>query len=448
MNPRQKQFSLNRGASSKFLSVELLYVFFLFVLFCFSLNRYLFHTGDFEVFYAAAKRFLFSAEIHLGERNAYTYPTGSVLFLVPYSLLGVFAAKLLFFLTNFIFLVIGLRIAHRQILKGHRFHIWIVLLSALASVRFMASIFNNQQSDGIIFGLIMMGVDDFSRNKSRSSVLFAISAVLKANPLYMILVPILRKRIKLTLIFLVSFGILLILPDVCKYLLTPETQMTEIVLPARLIDRKNINQNKIFVVTPLHVEPLSYIREYFEFSFNRNNKWWDNTSNSLNQSLTRAVRYNLYAWSANGVLLGLCVFFGLALLALAPRLKNHIFMYGVLTYMAFVLIGPVSSKPHFVPLYVLSLFCWQDVFQRFHVLKAAVLLFCCAGIGLTSAGIVGNWAYVVAEKGHIAVLTLVIWIYTYILIWKKESVGMPASQAQTEPRSVQKANSYQFFHRA
>jgi len=101
------------------------------------------------------------------------------------------------------------------------------------------------------------------------------------------------------------------------------------------------------------------------------------------------------------------------------RGTKETFVLGLLVYMAFVLIGPMSSKPHFVPLYGLFLFSWKNMFSQFNWTKLIILSCCTAVLSLTSSGIMGQWAYVIADRCHIGIAGLIIWLYVYSLLWRK-----------------------------
>ncbi len=66
------------------------------------------------------------------------------------------------------------------------------MVALFFSIRSILDVFNNQQTDLLIFGLVILGLAFFTRVPVLGSAVMAIAAGLKANPLFMILLPVLE----------------------------------------------------------------------------------------------------------------------------------------------------------------------------------------------------------------------------------------------------------------
>ena len=156
--------------------------------------RYLVHDGDFDVYWAATFRFMHGLKIHIYEQNVFTYPTFASLMLLPVYPLGYTVGKILFFAVNMIFLVGAVYVCQRQVLNSSAVRAATLMIALLFSFRSILAVFNNQQTDILIFGLVIFGLAAFARVPVLASSLMALAAALKANPLFMVLLPFYKKR--------------------------------------------------------------------------------------------------------------------------------------------------------------------------------------------------------------------------------------------------------------
>ena len=164
--------------------------------------RYLVHDGDFDVYWAATFRYVHGLKIHIYEQNVFTYPTFASFMLLPVFPLGYTAGKILFFAVNVIFLVGAVYVCQREVLYGSAVRAATLVIALLFSFRSILAVFNNQQTDILIFGLIIFGLAAFARVPVLASTLMAIAAGLKANPLFMVLLSIYKKRWAAAAVFL------------------------------------------------------------------------------------------------------------------------------------------------------------------------------------------------------------------------------------------------------
>ena len=133
------------------------------------------------------------------------------------------------------------------------------------------------------------------------------------------------------------------------------------------------------------------------------------------QSLYRIVASRLgKAIPSNLVLLGLCAFFGLLLLGATRRQGDSIFVLGLLFYTAFVLIGPQSSKPHFIAFFGLLLFCWQDALLNRSWLKGICLASLSGLLGVKA--VAGLLPAGPLARDLVGLAGFALWLYSYMLL--------------------------------
>ncbi|MDJ0955691.1 MAG: glycosyltransferase family 87 protein, partial [Arenicellales bacterium] len=375
------------------------------------LIRFLWKIGDFEVYFAAGRRFLLGASIHVVEPNPFTYPTGTALFFVPLTSFGHTVAKSAFFSISFALLLIGIALTNRSVLgptNQPTRHRSIVFLTALLfSLRYILAAFDNQQTDLIIFGLISVGLYFYQSRSNGAVIAWSIPIVLKANPLFMILLPLFQRRWIVVISLLLLVTVLVLLPDISKYLVKTEAGTTELILPAHVIPRNGEIEQKVFAISPIAKTLLAYLQEYISLNFtNSGPAWWE--QNFKNQSLSRIALYQIpLELNANYVFLTLCVVFSIALLFLITRgiKPENVFITGVLFYAAFILIGPQSSKPHFIVIYGLLLYCFQHLSQHFSITRLCFLGAIGVTLGFTSSGFVDEYADQLETNGLIGLTT-------------------------------------------
>lgn len=401
----------------------------------FAVNLVLIFTrhGDFVVYYAASVRYLEGAEIYLNEPNPFTYPPFAALFFVPLTWLGLSGAKVAFFMLNFGALIWGLQIVHRELLKENGPHQkYVIALTWVFCLRFVQSAFNNQQTDLIIFALISLGAVAFARSQIKAVSWWSVAAATKANPIFMVLAPLFVGRWRWSMAMLGILTVLLVLPDILNFTANSVPQTKEFSLSQTIVSYKHKREPKVFALLAAPNHPLHHLQKFITTTFLKaDNSWWSQRDNPLNQSLTRIVAR--FFGVPNIVFLSLCTAFAW-LLWLGRRVgRSNPFIYAFLFYCAFVLIGPVASKPHFVAFYGLLLFCWQNLFSRFHSLKLIILLPVSVMFGLTSAGMLGEHAYDIAVVGHIGIASAILWLYSYFIAvvttWTAPGAGVDSLES-------------------
>ncbi len=380
--------------------------------------RYLVHDGDFDVYWAATFRFVHGLKIHIYEQNVFTYPTFASLMLLPVYPLGYTVSKILFFAVNIIFLAGAVYVCQREVLYGSAVRTATLVVALLFSFRSILAVFNNQQTDILIFGLVIFGLAAFARVPVLASSLMALAAGLKANPLFMVLLPFYKKRWAAVGIFLGLTAVLVVAPDLAKFAVSDTWRDSSFTVPGSVLPKRDTVPQGQFKAEAIAGGMWSYLREHYEMTLSVSPdevRWWQDRGSAGNQSLYRivATRFGQVVPS-NVVLLGLCAAFALLLLLATRVRKDAVFVLGLLFYTAFVLIGPQSSKPHFIAFFGLLLFCWQDAFAKQSWFKIIVLGVLSSLLGIKAAALLipeGPLA-----RDIVGLAGLGIWLYSYLLL--------------------------------
>ena len=380
--------------------------------------RYLVHDGDFDVYWAATFRFLHGLKVHIYEQNVFTYPTFASFLLLPVYPLGYSVGKILFFVVNVLILVGAVRVCQREILLETPARLAIIMISLLFSARSMLAVFNNQQTDILIFGLMIFGLAAWVRRPLAGASLMALAVALKANPLFMILLPAFKKRWRMVAVFLLVTVGLIAVPDIAKYAVTDTWTSAEFTVPGSVLAKNDIVPQGHFRAEARDQDLWGYLREHYAMTLSVSPdgvRWWQDRGSKGNQSLYRIVASRLgKAIPSNLVLLGLCAFFGLLLFGATRRRKDSIFVLGLLFYTAFVLIGPQSSKPHFIAFFGLLLFCWQDALLSRSWLKGICLALLSGLLGVKA--IASLLPAGPLARDIVGLAGFALWLYGYVLL--------------------------------
>jgi len=353
--------------------------------------RYMVHDGDFDVYWAATFRYLHGLKIHVQEQNVFTYPTFASFLLLPVYPLGYSAGKIIFFVMNVVMLIVGVIICQRQIVGNSPAKTAALVVALFFSFRSILDVFNNQQTDILIFGLVIIGLAFFTRVPVLGSAVMAIAAGLKANPLFMVLLPIFKKRWSAAIVFILVTVGLVIAPDLAKYSVSDLWTDSEFTVPGSVMPKRDEIPQGTFRAEARDSDTWGYLKEHYQMTLSTSLdevRWWQDRGSAGNQSLYRIVASHLgRAVPSNFVLLGLCAAFGVALLLVTRRRGEAVFVLGLLFYGAFVLIGPQSSKAHFIAFFGLLLFAWHDALANNSWLKSILLAVLSGLFGIKAAGL-------------------------------------------------------------
>ena len=380
--------------------------------------RYMVHDGDFDVYWAATFRYLHGLKIHVQEQNVFTYPTFASFLLLPVYPLGYSAGKIIFFVMNVVMLIVGVIICQRQIVGNSPAKTAALVVALFFSFRSILDVFNNQQTDILIFGLVIIGLAFFTRVPVLGSAVMAIAAGLKANPLFMVLLPIFKKRWSAAIVFILVTVGLVIAPDLAKYSVSDLWTDSEFTVPGSVMPKRDEIPQGTFRAEARDSDTWGYLKEHYQMTLSTSLdevRWWQDRGSAGNQSLYRIVASHLgRAVPSNFVLLGLCAAFGVALLLVTRRRGEAVFVLGLLFYGAFVLIGPQSSKAHFIAFFGLLLFAWHDALANNSWLKSILLAVLSGLFGIKAAGLLVPVGWI--SRDIVGLSALGIWLYSYLLL--------------------------------
>ena len=380
--------------------------------------RYMVHDGDFDVYWAATFRYLHGLKIHVQEQNVFTYPTFASFLLLPVYPLGYSAGKIIFFVMNVVMLIVGVIICQRQIVGNSPAKTAALVVALFFSFRSILDVFNNQQTDILIFGLVIIGLAFFTRVPVLGSAVMAIAAGLKANPLFMVLLPIFKKRWSAAIVFILVTVGLVIAPDLAKYSVSDLWTDSEFTVPGSVMPKRDEIPQGTFRAEARDSDTWGYLKEHYQMTLSTSLdevRWWQDRGSAGNQSLYRIVASHLgRAVPSNFVLLGLCAAFGVALLLVTRRRGEAVFVLGLLFYGAFVLIGPQSSKAHFIAFFGLLLFAWHDALANNSWLKSILLAVLSGLFGIKAAGLLVPVGWI--SRDIVGLSALGIWLYAYLLL--------------------------------
>ena len=380
--------------------------------------RFMIHDGDFDVYWASTFRFIHGLKIHVYEQNVFTYPTFASFLLLPLYPLGYSAGKIIFFILNVVLLISAIAVCQRRIVGNSSVKTAALVVALFFSFRSILDVFNNQQTDIIIFALVSFGIALFARFPMIGASVMALAAGLKANPLFMILLPVFKRRWSAVAVFLVLTVGFVLVPDLSKYAFTDSWTDSEFIVPGSVMPKRGEIPQGQFTAEARDPGLWSYLKEHYHMTLSASPdevRWWQDRGSAGNQSLYRILATHFgKAVPSNFVLFGLCALFGL-LLMLATRTRgDSVFVLGVLFYTAFVLIGPQSSKAHFIAFFGLLLYSWHDALEKNSWVKSAILLVLSVFLGVKAAAyaLPSGWV----SRDIVGLAAVGLWLYSYCLL--------------------------------
>ncbi len=304
---------------------------------------------QFSTGYGGTAIFLLAGDCLLqGERLAacspgYSYPPFFALFMVPLSILPLWAGKL-----GWYGVLIGatygsFRICETLTVRAfdltQRELAWVRLFTLVLSLKFVLAVFANQGYDLVVLFFLLVGLYGLSENKTLLGAFgLAAAAALKATPLLMLLYPLLHRKWKLFALGVALCAVLSLLPDV--------------LFPASPPDAGHLRTWLVgFAGGGLFgTRPAEGYAQFFQGS--------DHLNQSLKTFVYRLVDPRDLPWgdfTGQAQVILYAVYFVYCLAALAIILRSakmegaHLWGASVVV-ISMLMLSPISSKSHFVAL--------------------------------------------------------------------------------------------------
>jgi hypothetical protein len=273
----------------------------------------------------------------------FSYPPFFALFMVPLSILPLWAGKLGWYGVLIVATYGSFRICETLTVRAfdltRKELIWVRLFTLVLSLKFMLAVFANQAYDVVVLFFLLVGLYGLSGNRTLLGAFgLAAAAALKATPLLMLLYPLLHRKWKLSALGVGLCAALSLLPDV----FFPRSHANAGYLRTWLVE---FASGGLF-----GTRPAEGYSQFFQ------------GSNNLNQSLKTFV-YRLVdprdlPWgdfSAQAEVILYVVYLVYCLTALVIVLRSAkvqgTYLWGAsVVVISMLLLSPISSKSHFVVL--------------------------------------------------------------------------------------------------
>ena len=178
------------------------------------------------------------------------------------------------FVTNFAGFIVGIRLLNHYLLeqnqrlepkRSKQIVFWLSFRDFVCAIFYLYSIISKLTF--LVFGAVLVGLH-FYQQKPRtfhSGGLWALAALIKANPLFMIILPVIQKRwlVLFTVIGLFSVG--LILPDLLRP--ATNTQLGDAVtVPRVIIERDGRDNSWQYALNELQPSKTPYLSEFLKLT--------------------------------------------------------------------------------------------------------------------------------------------------------------------------------------
>lgn len=330
---------------------------------------------QFSTGYGGTAIFLLAGDCMLqGERlsacsSGFSYPPFFALFMVPLSILPLWAGKL-----GWYGVLIGaaygsFRICETLTLRAfdltQKELAWVRLFTLVLSLKFVLAVFANQAYDVLVLFLLLVGLYGLSENKTLLGAFgLAAAAALKATPLLMLLYPLLHRKWKLFALGVGLCAALSLLPDV----FFPQSHPNAGHLRAWLVE---FASGGLF-----GTRPAEGYSQFFQ------------GSNNLNQSLKtfvyrlvdpRDLPWGDFTAQAKVILYVVYLVYCLAALVIVLRSAKvqGTYLWGAsVVVISMLLLSPISSKSHFVVLLLPHMAIVAYLIRHREAWRAVVPLLC------------------------------------------------------------------------
>lgn len=345
----------------------------------------------------------------------YSYPPFLAFFMIPLSLLPLWAGKLAWYGVVIATTYGCFRICETLTVESfgltRKELLWVRLFTAILSFKFVMAVFANQAYDSLVFFILLVGLYGLSENRNFLGAFgLAAAAALKATPLLMLLYPLLHRKWKLFALGIGLCAVLSFLPDI---LFPPNPP--------------NAGYLRTWVAGfagggLLGTRPEAGYEQFFQGSSNQNQ--------SLKAFVYRVVDPRNLPWGdftahAQVILYAAYIVYCLAALAIllrSAKMEGAHLWGGSVMVISMLMLSPISSKSHFVALLLPYMAIVAYLMKHREVWARAVPLLCASFVLNLLAS---RWpaGRVLSEKmaslGSITISTLLLLAVVAVIVFRR-----------------------------
>ncbi len=178
--------------------------------------------GDLHVFLLGSQRLLSKSVITVAERHHFAYPPFFAILMIPLSVLPVPAANILWYLITWACLFGSILMIRNLIFQTDKFNLmpnrkrnWVMFWGFLISMKYILSVFENEQFDLLVFFFCIAGLYYVFKNKEILGSCFLAAAIsIKCTPVLFLFYFIIKKRWKTVIFSTIFVTIFSFLPDI------------------------------------------------------------------------------------------------------------------------------------------------------------------------------------------------------------------------------------------
>jgi hypothetical protein len=353
----------------------------------------------------------------------YSYPPLLAFFMIPLSLLPLWAGKLAWYGVVIATTYGCFRICESLTIGSfgvtRKELMWVRLFTVILSFKFVMAVFANQAYDSLVFFFLLVGLYGLSENRTFLGAFgLAAATALKATPLLMLLYPLLHRKWKLFALGVALCAGLSLLPDV----LFPPSPPNAGYLRTWL---EGFAGGGLF-----GTRPAEGYAQFFQGS--------DHLNQSLKTFVYRLVDPRDLPWgdfTGQAQVILYAVYFVYCLTALAIILRSakmegaHLWGASVVV-ISMLMLSPISSKSHFVALLLPHMAIVAYLLKHREVWARAVPLLCASYVLnlLASRGVTGRaLSAKMLSLGSITIATLLLLAVVAVIVFGRRKGPGPVS---------------------
>jgi hypothetical protein len=384
----------------------------------------------FSTGYGGTAIFLLAGDCMLqGERLAtcslgYSYPPFFAFFIIPLSLLPLWAGKLAWYAVVIASTYGCFRICESLTIRTfgltQKELLWVRIFTLVLSLKFVLAVFANQAYDGLVFFFLLVGLYGLVENRTFLGAFgLAAAAALKATPLLMLLYPLLHRKWKLFALGVALCAVLSFLPDVLFPPSPPNagylrTWVSGFAGGGLLGTRPEEGYSQFFQGSTVLNQSLKAF--VYRLVDPRNLPWGDVTAHA--QAILYAV-YLVYCLAA------------LAILLRSAKMEGAHLWGASVVVISMLMLSPISSKSHFVALLLPCMAIVAYLLKHRELWARTVPLLCGSFVlnVLASRGFVGReLSTKMLSMGGITIATLLLLAVVAVIVFgrPKEPGPVPA----------------------